>query len=218
MYHHLDRTHIGICRVPSSELLEDVVSDSPKVQEGSVLGVVLGAGSDPWHDNNILTHTVRTRIPVKLMWDAEVWSGGPPKLEYATVGSSAFDIVAGESAVVLAGCQVAIRTGMHVTIPSGFELQIRPRSGLAANNHVSITNSPGTVDSDFRGEVRVLIENRHTYGSNADTQDIGQAFKVTKGDRIAQGVISRVWQADFVIVDSLTPTSRGSGGFGSTGT
>lgn len=100
-----------------------------------------------------------------------------------------------------------VPTGLAVEVPLGYELQVRPRSGLAAKKHVTVLNSPGTVDSDYRGEIKVLLYN---HGPSV--------YFVKQGDRIAQGVISAVPKVAIVEVDSLTETSRGSSGFGSTGT
>lgn len=99
-----------------------------------------------------------------------------------------------------------IDTGLSVAVSNGYELQIRPRSGLAAKNNITVLNSPGTVDSDYRGPVKVILIN---HGA--------ENFIINKGDRIAQGVISPVVQATIIEVDELDSTERGSGGFGSTG-
>ncbi len=99
-----------------------------------------------------------------------------------------------------------IPTGIRLALPKGFELQVRPRSGLALKHGISIVNTPGTVDSDYRGELGVLLINLSE-----------EAFTVNHGDRIAQAVISPVVQADFVLSDTLSETERGEGGYGSTG-
>ena len=102
--------------------------------------------------------------------------------------------------------RAAIPTGLSFAIPSGYEMQVRPRSGLALKNGVTCLNTPGTIDSDYRGEVKVILIN---LGS--------EAFTVRNGERIAQLVIKPVVSADFAVVASLSQTERGAGGFGSTG-
>ena len=99
-----------------------------------------------------------------------------------------------------------VPTGLFFEIPEGYEVQVRPRSGLAAKNGVTVLNTPGTIDSDYRGEIKVILINLGT----AD-------FTVNSGDRIAQMIIAPVIQASFTLTDSLSQTERGSGGFGSTG-
>ena len=99
-----------------------------------------------------------------------------------------------------------IPTGFAVSVPLGYEAQIRPRSGLALKHGIGLVNSPGTIDSDYRGEVGIIMTN---WGS--------ESFPIRRGDRIAQMIISRVYKADFSVTDSLDDTSRGQGGFGHTG-
>jgi dUTP pyrophosphatase len=99
-----------------------------------------------------------------------------------------------------------VPTGLAIALPPGFEAQVRPRSGLAAKHGVTVLNAPGTVDADYRGEIFVPLIN---HGASA--------FTIRRGERIAQMVIARVAQAELVTVTALTPTARGSGGFGSTG-
>lgn len=129
--------------------------------------------------------------------------------EYKTEGAAGADICAcvSEPVVISSGKFGMIPTGLFFEIPFGYEVQIRPRSGLAAKNGVTVLNTPGTIDSDYRGELKIIL-------INLGTED----FVVNNGDRIAQMVISPVQQANFEIVDSLSETQRGSGGFGSTGT
>jgi len=130
----------------------------------------------------------------------------PPKA--MTSGASGVDLSAAnkEDIVIRPGETVAIPTGMQLEIPEGYEGQIRPRSGLALNHSVGILNSPGTIDADYRGEVRIILTN---FGR--------EEFKVRRGDRIAQLVFQRVIRADFVAKDTLKTTDRGLGGFGHTG-
>lgn len=104
------------------------------------------------------------------------------------------------------GGRVLIPTGLQIALPVGYEAQIRPRSGLALKNGISIVNSPGTIDSDYRGDIGVIVIN-HGF----------EPFTINQGDRIAQMVIAKVEQAEFVVVESLNDTDRGCGGFGHTG-
>ncbi|MCH2214187.1 MAG: dUTP diphosphatase [Flavobacteriales bacterium] len=127
---------------------------------------------------------------------------------YATEGSAGCDLRANISETITLQPleRRLIETGIYIALPIGTEAQIRPRSGMAYKEGVTVLNSPGTIDADFRGEVKVLLVNLST--ANVSVQD---------GDRIAQMVISRHETADFKIVSELPETSRGSGGFGSTG-
>lgn len=126
----------------------------------------------------------------------------------ATAGSSGADLVAAlEKEIVLApGDRSAIPTGFAVEIPPGFEGQVRPRSGLALRHGLTLPNAPGTIDSDYRGEIVVIVQNN---GSGP--------VSLARGDRIAQLVIAPVARAQFEEVPALPPTTRGAGGFGSTG-
>ncbi len=131
-----------------------------------------------------------------------------PLPQYMTEGSSGMDLFASleEEIVLHAGERKLIPTGISVAIPEGFEGQIRPRSGLAIQKGIGLVNGPGTIDSDYRGEVGVLLIN---FGKDPVT--------VRNGERIAQMVISRVFRSTLVEVDDLPPTRRQDGGFGSTG-
>lgn len=131
---------------------------------------------------------------------------GYPLPEYATEGAAGFDIRSMYSYSIEPHDRMVISTGLYFQVPQGYELQIRPRSGLVAKYGITVLNSPGTIDSDYRGEVCVIIYNT----SN-------EMFNVEAGDRIAQGVIARYEQAQFKEVDTLDETDRGSGGFGHTG-
>ncbi|MAY88014.1 MAG: dUTP diphosphatase [Pseudooceanicola sp.] len=129
---------------------------------------------------------------------------------YETAGSAGADIRAnlpGGKAVALApGARALVPTGLRMAIPQGFEVQIRPRSGLALKHGITLVNSPGTIDSDYRGPVGVIVLN------TGDT-----AFEIAHGERIAQMVVAPVVQAGFEVVEALGDTARGAGGFGSTG-
>lgn len=131
--------------------------------------------------------------------------------KYATKGSSGFDLVALEDMLIGSGETKLVKTGLAIDAGAGHELQVRPRSGLSLKTRLRVANSPGTVDSDYRGEVCILLEN---------TEDVSRgspAVKISKGDRVAQGVICPVVQAEIEVVESLDDTDRGAGGFGSTG-
>ena len=131
-----------------------------------------------------------------------------PIPKYETDGSSGLDLSAciDKSIEIKPGKSKIIPTGLAVVIPENFEIQIRPRSGLAAKNQISVLNTPGTVDSDYRGELKVILIN------------LGEkSFIVEKGLRIAQMVLCPVVKAKLKEVESLEDTKRGSGGFGSTG-
>ncbi len=131
-----------------------------------------------------------------------------PLPAYATAGSSGMDLLAAvDKAVDLHPGEVrAVPTGLVFEIPVGMEIQIRPRSGLALKNSVTCLNTPGTIDADYRGEVKVILAN------------LGKAsFRIERGMRIAQAVLVPVLRAALIPVEKLTNTDRGSGGFGSTG-
>jgi dUTP pyrophosphatase len=130
--------------------------------------------------------------------------------EYQTKGAAAMDLCAclDEPVMLYSGRRTVIPTGIAMSIPEGFEGQIRSRSGLASYDGVYILNSPGTIDSDYTGEIKVILGN-----SNRDFHD----FLILPGMRIAQLVIAPIVKAELEVVDSLLETERGSGGFGSTG-
>lgn len=127
---------------------------------------------------------------------------------YESYGASGFDIRASleEPVVIAPGERKLIPAGFKLAFPFGLELQIRPRSGLALKHGISVVNSPGTVDADYRGEIGVILINQGT-----------ESFTINPLDRIAQAVLIPVVQANFVICDSLEETDRGENGFGSTG-
>ena len=129
--------------------------------------------------------------------------------QYETSGSSGMDLSANIDAKINIepGKTAIIPTGLALSIPKGFEIQIRPRSGLAAKQKISVLNTPGTIDSDYRGEIKVILINLSQ-----------ESFKVEKGLRIAQMVVCPVVQAQLKEVNDLSETGRGEGGFGSTGT
>ena len=126
--------------------------------------------------------------------------------EYMSNFASGADIYASEELVIEPGAIKLVSTGFSMAIPEGFEGQIRPRSGLALKHGISVLNSPGTIDSDYRGEVKVILINMGK-----------EAFTIKHGDRIAQLVITEVTRASFQTVDDLDETQRNNGGFGHTG-
>ena len=131
---------------------------------------------------------------------------GLPLPSYATEHAAGMDVVAAETLTLVPGGRHAVATGFAIAIPHGYEVQVRPRSGLALKHGITCLNTPGTIDSDYRGEVKVILAN---LGS--------EPFEIVRGERIAQLVPAPVQRAAFVEVDSLDETQRGSGGFGSTG-
>jgi dUTP pyrophosphatase len=131
---------------------------------------------------------------------------GLPMPSYETAGAAGMDICAAESLNLRTGKRAAVATGFAFAIPKGYEIQIRPRSGLALKNGITCLNTPGTIDSDYRGEIKVIL-------ANLGEED----FSIKTGDRIAQIVIAPVSQAAMIEVDTLDTTIRGTGGFGSTG-
>jgi len=133
--------------------------------------------------------------------------------KYQTSGASGFDFHSTQNIILHPGVTLLIKTGLSFEIPNGYELQVRPRSGMSLKTKMRVANSPGSVDSDFRGEVCIIVENIEPY-FNGDKQ--GSYIIINKGDRIAQGVICPVFQATFEEVDELGETDRGTGGFGST--
>jgi len=131
---------------------------------------------------------------------------GLPLPAYASDHAAGLDVVAAEDVSLAPGGRHAVATGFAIAIPHGYEVQVRPRSGLALKHGITCLNTPGTIDSDYRGEVKVILAN------------LGQeTFEVRKGERIAQLVPAPVLRARFDEVEMLDETGRGAGGFGSTG-
>ena len=125
---------------------------------------------------------------------------------YASDGAAGMDVCAAEGLTLKVGRRHAVATGLSFAIPHGFEVQVRPRSGLALKHGITCLNTPGTIDSDYRGEVKVIL-------ANLGDED----FVIQRGDRIAQLVVATVTHAAMVEVETLDDTARGAGGFGSTG-
>jgi dUTP pyrophosphatase len=129
-----------------------------------------------------------------------------PLPSYATAGSAGLDLRAAESFTLMPGAFALVPTGLSIALPENFEAQVRPRSGLAVKHGVTVLNSPGTIDADYRGEIKVPLINHGT-----------EDFIIVRGDRIAQMVIAPVVQVTLVEVEALDETTRGAGGFGSSG-
>ena len=145
-----------------------------------------------------------TDIPVRLK---RLPNGhGLPLPEYTTTGAAGMDVVSAEDIVIAPGARHAVATGIAMAIPPGYEIQVRPRSGLALKHGVTVPNPPGTIDSDYRGELKAILIN---HGS--------EPFAIHRGDRVAQLVLAPVTRAAWHEVEELDETARGSGGFGSTG-
>ncbi|MCJ2188734.1 dUTP diphosphatase [Novosphingobium beihaiensis] len=141
-------------------------------------------------------------IPVKVLPHGE----GLVLPVYATEGAAGMDVVSAEDVTIAPGARHAVATGLAVAIPYGFEIQVRPRSGLALKHGITVPNTPGTIDSDYRGELKVILIN---HGA--------EPFNILRGDRVAQLVLAPVTRASWLPVEELDETVRGEGGFGSTG-
>jgi dUTP pyrophosphatase len=144
------------------------------------------------------------KLPVKRLAHA----GDLPFPHYATAGSAGLDLLAAiDGEMILApGARAAVPTGIAIELPPGHEAQVRPRSGLALNHGITCLNAPGTIDSDYRGEIKAILIN---HGQ--------EPFRIARGMKIAQMVIARHQQAELVEVETLNDSARGAGGFGSTG-
>ena len=147
-------------------------------------------------------------VPVRFCWLLPLEEQNLPLPQYASAQAAGMDVAAALSAetVLLPGTICLVPTGFAVALPEGFELQVRPRSGLAVKHGITVINAPGTIDADYRGEVKIGLIN------------LGQQpFTLRRGDRIAQIILAPVCRADLQLAASLSPTARGSGGFGHTG-
>jgi dUTP pyrophosphatase len=144
--------------------------------------------------------------PIRIAVQRLPHGEGLPLPAYATAGAAGMDVVAAEALVLQPGSRAAVATGFALAIPDGYEVQVRPRSGLALKFGITCLNTPGTIDSDYRGEVKVILAN---LGS--------EPFAVARGERIAQLVPAPVQRAVLDEVAILDDTARGTGGFGSTG-
>ena len=181
---------------------KDFLTDDEKNQMSEIFNSV---GMDDWvydpSDNSM-------RLKIKI-----INNSNNPELKYQKEGDSGFDFMANlledEEIVIEPLKRAVVPTGLHFQIPIGFELQVRPRSGLALKNGITVLNTPGTVDSGYRGEVKIVL-----FNTGED------AFKIKNGDRIAQGVIAPVQikrTTKIITVNQLDDSDRGTGGFGSTG-
>jgi dUTP pyrophosphatase len=126
--------------------------------------------------------------------------------KYATAGAAGMDVLSAEDVTLAPGARHAVATGLVLAIPEGYEVQVRPRSGLALKHGISVPNAPGTIDSDYRGELKVIMINHGT-----------EPFAIARGERVAQLVLAPVTCAAWEEVPELDETARGAGGFGSTG-
>lgn len=148
------------------------------------------------------------RVKVDFIWLDHGRGLQAPRQQ--SMGAAGVDLLAAlgasETMIIEAGKRALVPTGMAIALPAGYEAQVRPRSGLAAKHGVTVLNSPGTIDADYRGEIKVILINH------------GDApFTIQRGDRIAQMVVAPVSSIDFELRESLDATERGAGGFGSTG-
>jgi dUTP pyrophosphatase len=133
-------------------------------------------------------------------------AAGLPLPAYATTGAAGMDVVSAEDVTIAPGARHAVATGLSLAIPEGYEIQVRPRSGLALKHGITVPNTPGTIDSDYRGELKVILINLGP-----------EPFAIARGDRVAQLMLAPVVQAAWSEVAELDATDRGEGGFGSTG-
>lgn len=164
--------------------------------------------TDPRRENDALRGDAPGRAPLRVEISRNPGTDDLPLPTRATPGSSGYDLhaaVEGE-VVIAAGERVLIATGFSIAVPSGHEAQIRPRSGLALSHGILLPNAPGTIDADYRGELKVIVMNAGE-----------KSFVIRRGDRIAQLVIAPVSAAEWCEVAELSPTGRGAGGFGHTG-
>lgn len=145
---------------------------------------------------------------ITLLIKRDHTASGIPLPEYQTEHSSGMDIRAAlqEPFMLQKGKVAAIPTGLYMEIPVGYEIQVRPRSGLALKHGIAVLNSPGTIDADYRGEVKIIL-------MNLGEED----FLIERGDRVAQLVVQKVLQANIRVVEEITETTRSAGGFGHTG-
>jgi dUTP pyrophosphatase len=144
--------------------------------------------------------------PIKVEVKRLPHGAGLPLPAYATTGAAGMDVVSAEDVTIAPGARHAVATGLALAIPEGYEIQVRPRSGLALKHGITVPNTPGTIDSDYRGELKVILIN---HGD--------EPFAIARGDRVAQLVLAPVVQAAWSEVAELDATERGEGGFGSTG-
>ena len=147
-----------------------------------------------------------THAPVPVEVKRLAHGEGLPLPVYATSGAAGMEVVSADDVTLEPGARHPVATGLALAIPHGFEIQVRPRSGLALKHGITVPNTPGTIDSDYRGELKIIMIN---HGK--------EPFSIARGDRVAQLVLAPVVQAAWNEVDELDATERGAGGFGSTG-
>jgi dUTP pyrophosphatase len=153
-----------------------------------------------------LSELLRGDGPLQVLLTRLPHAGDLPLPAPATPGSAGYDLASADEGELKPLERKLFRTGFSIAVPDGYECQIRPRSGLALRHGITLPNTPATIDSDYRGELMVALVNLGT-----------EAFQVTRGMRIAQMIVARVERVAFVPVEELPPTSRGTGGFGSSG-
>jgi len=144
--------------------------------------------------------------PVPILVKRLPHGEGLPLPAYATEGAAGMDVVSAEDVDLAPGARHAVATGLSIAIPHGYEVQVRPRSGLALKHGVTVANAPGTIDCDYRGEVKAILVNLGA-----------EPFAIRRGDRVAQLVVAPVTRGAWLEVAELDETARGAGGFGSTG-
>ena len=196
----------GIVGIVSTETVNQQVYDAllllqHRGQDSTGIATVEGNQLHLFKNKGQVREAFRTRDMRSLLGNV-----GLGHVRYATAGAAGMDICAAESLTLRVGKRHAVATGFAFAIPEGYEVQVRPRSGLALKHGITCLNTPGTIDSDYRGEVKVIL-------ANLGEDD----FPIAKGDRIAQIVVAPVTHATMVEVTELDDTERGAGGFGSTG-
>ena len=153
-----------------------------------------------------MSESAFSEAPVEVLIARLPHAEGLPVPSPATPGSAGYDLASAEEGDLAPGERRLFRTGFSIAVPHGFECQLRPRSGLALRHGVTLPNTPATIDSDYRGELMVALVNLGI-----------EPFKVTRGMRIAQMIVARVERVRFLPVETLPPSARGTGGFGSSG-
>jgi dUTP pyrophosphatase len=153
-----------------------------------------------------LSESIRVEGAVEVLLTRLPHAGDLPLPAAATPGSAGYDLASAEEGELGPLERKLFRTGFSIAVPEGYECQLRPRSGLALRHGITLPNTPATIDSDYRGELMVALVNLGT-----------EPFRITRGMRIAQMVIARVERVAFIPVEELPPTTRGAGGFGSSG-
>jgi dUTP pyrophosphatase len=172
--------------------------------EGRTAADLKGEENSQFAVINTRSNYILSNLSIKISRDEKAKKFPLPN--YETSGASGVDLRASEGILLLPGERAAVPTGLRMEIPEGYEAQVRPRSGIALKNGITIVNSPGTIDSDYRGEIKVIMIN---HGSTP--------FSIDEGDRIAQLIFAPVVRVSLTEDEDLNPTERGEGGFGSSG-